>query len=186
VTIVFDARRGRTPGARGGEIGNDRLVRWFFAGLVAAVACGGVRSTETAPAAEPEAEPEIGPEIGIDDLDVSDLARAGDSPRAERRRSGATPRAPQRLERRGPPVRRAGPMWRGRKIDLNVRNADLVNVFRLLATAGGVSVVLAPDVRGQVTLVLRQVPWDQALDVIARAHQLEVERDGTVLLIRKR
>jgi type IV pilus assembly protein PilQ len=175
---------GRNPGARRGEIGDDRLVRWLFAVLVAAVACGGARSTETAP--PPEPEPEIEPEIEIDDLDDSELERAGDSPRADRPRPAATPRAPERVERRGPPVRRAGPIWRGRKIDLNVRNADLVHVFRLLATAGGVSVVIAPDVRGQVTLVLRQVPWDQALDVIARAHQLEVERDGTVLLIRKR
>lgn len=90
--------------------------------------------------------------------------------------------APRRYRRIEPAPR----VYRGRRIDLDVRNIDLTNLYRLLATAGGINIVIAPDVRGQVTLRLRQVPWDQVAEVVARAHQLEIERDGGIWLIRKR
>lgn len=78
------------------------------------------------------------------------------------------------------------PVWRGRRIDLDVRNADLENLFRFLAEVGGINIVIAPDVRGSVTLRLKSVPWDQIAHVVARANGLEIERDGRLWLIRKR
>ena len=62
----------------------------------------------------------------------------------------------------------------------------LGNVFRLLADVGHVNIVIAGEVTGTVTLRLVHVPWDQALDVVATAKQLDVERDGNVILITPR
>lgn len=77
----------------------------------------------------------------------------------------------------------ARPRYHGKLIDLDVKNAEIVEVLRLLADVGRVNLIVADDVKGTVTLVLRQVPWDQALDVIARAKGLGVEHDGNVMTI---
>ncbi len=74
--------------------------------------------------------------------------------------------------------------YRGAAIDLDVRAADLQDVFRLIANVGRVNVVLADDVRGAVTLQLKRVPWDQVLCTVARAKHLTVTVDGTVYLVR--
>ena len=81
-----------------------------------------------------------------------------------------------------PPVARA-PRFRGRLIDIDVKDADLHNVFRLIADAGGVSIAVADDVKGTITLRLRQVPWDQALDAVVRLEKLHLEREGDVYLV---
>lgn len=73
--------------------------------------------------------------------------------------------------------------YRGARIDLDVKGADLHDVFRLIADVGKVNIVVAGDVSGTVTVKLKDVPWDQALDVIARAKGLGVERDGNVISI---
>ncbi|MCA9588434.1 MAG: secretin and TonB N-terminal domain-containing protein [Myxococcales bacterium] len=71
-------------------------------------------------------------------------------------------------------------------MDLDLKDADLADVFRLLADVGRVNIVVGGEVSGKVTMRLRHVPWDQALDVIVRAKELSIERDGNVLLITRR
>lgn len=78
------------------------------------------------------------------------------------------------------------PRFRGATVDLDLKGAELANVFRLLADVGHVNIVVAGEVTGTVTLRLRHVPWDQALDVIVRAKDLVVEHDGNVILITPR
>lgn len=46
------------------------------------------------------------------------------------------------------------------------------------------NIVVAGEVTGSITMRLRRVPWDQAMDVIARVHNLVYERDGNVILVR--
>jgi hypothetical protein len=77
----------------------------------------------------------------------------------------------------------AGPKYRGRAIDLDVKNADIHEVCRLLADVGKVNIVVSDGVRGTVTVRMKHVPWDQALDVILRAKGFHAERDGAVLLV---
>ena len=74
--------------------------------------------------------------------------------------------------------------YRGAPVDLDVKSADLADVFRLLADVGRVNIVVSGEVTGTLTLHLEHVPWDQALDVIARAKGLALERDGQVILVR--
>jgi type IV pilus assembly protein PilQ len=79
-----------------------------------------------------------------------------------------------------------GKIYRGTPLDLDVKDADLRDLFRLLADVGRVSIVLGSDVDGKATLRLRAVPWDQILCTVAAAHRLEVEIDGNVVMVRRR
>jgi len=77
----------------------------------------------------------------------------------------------------------AGARYRGAPVDLDLKGAELADVFRLLADVGRVNIVVGSEVTGTVTMRLRQVPWDQALDVIVRAKGLALERDGNVIIV---
>jgi hypothetical protein len=79
---------------------------------------------------------------------------------------------------------RARSRFHGAPVDLDLKAADVANVFRLLADVGHVNVVVAGEVTGTVTLKLTHVPWDQALDIVARLRGLDVEQDGNVIVIR--
>lgn len=76
-----------------------------------------------------------------------------------------------------------GHRYNGARIDLDVKGADLQDVFRLISDVGKVNIVVAGDVTGTITLKLKNVPWDQALDVVARAKNLSLERDGNVIIV---
>lgn len=71
----------------------------------------------------------------------------------------------------------------GRPISLNLRDADLADVLRSLAELSGLNFVVYPEVRGTVTVSLRDVPWDQALDLILRVNGYGWICEGRVVLI---
>lgn len=73
--------------------------------------------------------------------------------------------------------------YTGRKISLDFKNADVHDVFRILADVSGLNIVATDDVKARVTLRLIEVPWDQALDVVLQANGLEKNRLGNVLSI---
>lgn len=75
---------------------------------------------------------------------------------------------------------------RGAPIDLDLKDADVHDVFRLLADVGKVNIVVAGDVRARVTLTLKRVPWDRVACTIAAVHKLRVEVDGNILLVTPR
>jgi type IV pilus assembly protein PilQ len=76
--------------------------------------------------------------------------------------------------------------YTGRRIqDLDVRELDIRDFLRFLAEAAGVNIVVDNDVDGSVTLRLRDVPWDEALDVVLRANGLAMVRRGHVIRIAK-
>jgi type IV pilus assembly protein PilQ len=77
----------------------------------------------------------------------------------------------------------AKPRYTGEPISLNLKDADLKDFFRLIHEISGLNVVLDPQVRGSVTIVLDDVPWDQALDIVLKNNNLERELDGNVLRI---
>ena len=71
----------------------------------------------------------------------------------------------------------------GKRISLNLVDADIKQVFRLFHEISGLNFVLDPDVSGRVTIVLDQVPWTQALDIILKNNGLDKVMDGNVLRI---
>jgi type IV pilus assembly protein PilQ len=73
--------------------------------------------------------------------------------------------------------------YRGRRIDLDFHNADIHNILRLIAEVGGVNIVTSDEVSGSVTIRMRNVPWDQALDVILQAKGLGMVRRGNLIRV---
>jgi type IV pilus assembly protein PilQ len=71
----------------------------------------------------------------------------------------------------------------GRRIDLDLKDADIHNVLRLLADVGRVNIVTADNVAGNVTIRMRNVPWDQALDVVLQAKSLGMVRQGNMIRV---
>jgi type IV pilus assembly protein PilQ len=71
----------------------------------------------------------------------------------------------------------------GQPISLDLKDADINNVIRLLADVSNLNIVATDDVQGTITLRLFDVPWDQALDIILQVQSLESVREGNVVRI---
>jgi type IV pilus assembly protein PilQ len=71
----------------------------------------------------------------------------------------------------------------GQKLSLDFKDADIKNVFRLLAEVSGLNIVVTNDVNRKVTLRLLDVPWDQALDLLISTNGLGKEEIGNVVRI---
>lgn len=71
----------------------------------------------------------------------------------------------------------------GRRIDLDFKDADIHNILRLLSQVGNVNIITSDDVRGKVTIRMRNVPWDQAMDVILRAKGMGQVREGNLVRV---
>jgi type IV pilus assembly protein PilQ len=77
----------------------------------------------------------------------------------------------------------AGPKYTGEPISVNLKDVDLKDFFRLIHEISGLNVVLDPDVKGNLTIVLDDVPWDQALDIVLKNNALSRQLDANVLRI---
>ncbi|HVN17345.1 MAG TPA: type IV pilus secretin PilQ [Dongiaceae bacterium] len=77
----------------------------------------------------------------------------------------------------------AGPHYTGEPISVNLKDVDLKDFFRLIHEISGLNVVLDPNVHGTLTIVLDDVPWDQALDIVLKNNDLARELEGNVLRI---
>ena len=76
--------------------------------------------------------------------------------------------------------------YTGEPISVNLKDVDLKDFFRLIHEISGLNVVLDPAVRGTLTLVLDDVPWDQALDIVLQNNGLDKQLQGNVLRIATR
>jgi type IV pilus assembly protein PilQ len=77
----------------------------------------------------------------------------------------------------------SGPKYTGEPISVNLKDVDLKDFFRLVHEISGLNVVLDPNVHGTLTIVLDDVPWDQALDIVLKNNDLARELEGNVLRI---
>ena len=73
--------------------------------------------------------------------------------------------------------------YTGHPISLDFQGVDLRAVLRTFAEVTGLNLVIDPGVKGTVDVTLRDVPWDQALEMILRANQLAYSVDGTIVRI---
>ncbi|MBE0557900.1 MAG: secretin and TonB N-terminal domain-containing protein, partial [Proteobacteria bacterium] len=75
-------------------------------------------------------------------------------------------------------------VYTGPRVSLDVQDADINKVvFRLLAELGKVSIVAGDDVKGTVTLHMKDVPWEQALDTVLNLKGLEKKREGNIITV---
>jgi type IV pilus assembly protein PilQ len=77
----------------------------------------------------------------------------------------------------------AGGTYAGQKISLDFKDADIKNVFRLLAEVSGLNIIVTDEVKKRVTVRLVDVPWDQALDLLVDTNGLGKEQIGNVVRI---
>jgi type IV pilus assembly protein PilQ len=73
--------------------------------------------------------------------------------------------------------------YTGQKISLEFKDADIKNVFRLLAEVSGKNILVTDDVNRRITVRLIEVPWDQAMDLIIDTNGLGKEETGNVIRI---
>ena len=84
------------------------------------------------------------------------------------------------------PTPAASTKYTGDPISVNLKDVDLADFFRLIHEISGLNVVVDPSVKGQLTIVLDNVPWDQALDIVLKNNDLDKQLDGNVLRIATR
>lgn len=72
-----------------------------------------------------------------------------------------------------------------RPLTLDFVRADVRNVLRLFADLGDVNILYGEDVDGDITLKLRDVPWETALRMILKTKGLEMEREGNLIRVAK-
>src|SRR5262249_24925585 len=107
-------------------------------------------------------------------------AMAPDSSAAE-----ASRKRPARLK--SAPAKPADPESRyvGEPISLDLKDADLKDVLRTFAELTKINIAIDPDVKGSVTVVLNDVPWDQALELILEMNGLGYVLEGRILRVGK-
>jgi type IV pilus assembly protein PilQ len=77
----------------------------------------------------------------------------------------------------------SGNKYTGRKISLDLQDADLINVLRLFAEVANLNIILGADVKGKVTVRMVNVPWDQAMDVILKMNGLGSVHEENIMRI---
>ena len=75
------------------------------------------------------------------------------------------------------------PNYSGNKLSLDFQDIEVRRVLQLLADFTGINMVAADSVQGNITLRLKDVPWDQALDIILKTKNLDKRRNGNVIWI---
>jgi len=75
------------------------------------------------------------------------------------------------------------PMYYGERINLDLQDADIKTVLRLISEVSGLNIIAGDEVTGKVTMKLIDVPWDQALALILKTKKLAMEQEGNILRI---
>ena len=73
--------------------------------------------------------------------------------------------------------------YRGEKLSLNFQNIEVRAVLQVIADFTGLNIITSDSVSGNLTLRLKDVPWDQALDIVMQSKGLDMRKNGTVIWI---
>lgn len=84
------------------------------------------------------------------------------------------------------PARLVQPGFTGEKLSLNFQNIEVRAVLQVLADFTGLNIITSDSVGGNLTLRLKDVPWDQALDIILQSRGLDLRKTGNVVWIAPR
>lgn len=76
--------------------------------------------------------------------------------------------------------------YQGEKLSLNFQNVDVRRLLQVIGEFTGMNMVVSDTVGGNLTLILKDVPWDQALDIIMQQRGLDMRKNGNVILIAPR
>jgi type IV pilus assembly protein PilQ len=143
-------------------------------------------STDEPAARAQEAAERFADKTAAELLPVSMNAAQGSQAPVPGSNTGTTPAvnlAAEQKAQAGQQPANAGPKYTGEPISVNLKDVDLKDFFRLIHEISGLNVVLDPNVHGTLTVVLDDVPWDQALDIVLKNNDLARELEGNVLRI---
>lgn len=76
--------------------------------------------------------------------------------------------------------------FNGRKISLDFQDVEVRTILQILAKESGMNIVASDTVNGKMTLSLKDVPWDQALDLVMQARNLDMRRQGNIINVAPR
>jgi type IV pilus assembly protein PilQ len=76
--------------------------------------------------------------------------------------------------------------YKGEKLSLNFQNVEVRAVLQVIADFTGLNIITSDTVQGSLTLRLKDIPWDQALDIILQTKGLDMRKNGNVVLIAPR
>jgi type IV pilus assembly protein PilQ len=127
----------------------------------------------------------------VEETAVDPLAafRQAGSPASNSQPPPQAPASPPPAQQPAPPpdqqlgLTRGERRFTGHSVSLDFQDADLRAVLRTFAEISGLNLVIDPAIKGTVDLALRDVPWDQAFDIILRANKLGYVADGTIVRI---
>lgn len=77
----------------------------------------------------------------------------------------------------------AKPKFSGRKLNMDFQNVEIRKILQLLAGYAGVNIVASDNVNGYISIKLQDVPWDQALSIIAKSKNLAERKDGAIIWV---
>ncbi len=77
----------------------------------------------------------------------------------------------------------SGPGYRGERLSLNFQNIDIRSLLQVFADFTNLNIITSESVQGNITLRLKDVPWDQALQIVMDAKGLASRRNGNVLWV---
>ncbi|NUM88018.1 MAG: type IV pilus secretin PilQ [Bdellovibrionales bacterium] len=73
--------------------------------------------------------------------------------------------------------------YKGSKVMFEAKDADIHNIFRLVGETSGLNIVTSTEIKGTITVSLKEVPWDQLLDIVLQQHHLRADAVGNVVHI---
>lgn len=100
--------------------------------------------------------------------------------------AASTPISQQTVTQLPPQGSRTRKVYRGATVDFDFKDAPMTDLLRTIADTGKVNIVVPQGIDAKVTLRLKRVPWDQALEVILASHGLWYRRDGNLYRIAPR
>jgi len=112
---------------------------------------------------------------------ASTPAPAAEAPAVPAPQPAAAKETPHPLVNGQSPAPAPSGKYSGEPISVNLKDVDLRDFFRLIHEISGLNVVVDPAVKGNLTIVLDDVPWDQALDIVLKNNSLDKQLDGNVL-----
>jgi type IV pilus assembly protein PilQ len=115
---------------------------------------------------------------------VASAAAAPAGPAAQDPQPASAARPVQIAQATPPPAAPPAPTNGQRLISFDFKDADVVNLLRILAAESNKNVVIGDDVKGKMSITLKNVPWDLALDTILETRGLrKIEKDGVLRIV---
>jgi type II secretory pathway component HofQ len=79
----------------------------------------------------------------------------------------------------------AATKWKGEKISFDFKDLDIKDFFRFIADFSGNNIILDSGVKGTITLKMKDVPWDQVLDLVCKTYGLGYQIEGTAVSVKE-